>query len=213
MTGLVYPDFDQCLVVPEDCPSPEGQRLVGGIDFGWRNPFAAVWGILDRDDTSGCWASRPDPDAPPRTPRRPQEARLGDVVRRPRRPNRDRGIAGRRSGGAPRRQRYPRGHQRHHRSAADGPAQGPRAGLSQPGARIRGCTATPASRSGPCWARTRSTATTTPWLLCAIWCPGWTHAFSPAFAAPRAVPAPKGRHPHNRPRMRPNRPNRASGRG
>jgi hypothetical protein len=51
MTGLVYPDFDQCLVSPEDCPSLEGQRLVGGIDFGWRNPFAAVWGILDRDDT------------------------------------------------------------------------------------------------------------------------------------------------------------------
>ena len=23
---------------------------VGGIDFGWRNPFAAVWGVLDRDD-------------------------------------------------------------------------------------------------------------------------------------------------------------------
>ena len=23
--------------------------LVGGIDFGYRNPFAAVWGVLDRD--------------------------------------------------------------------------------------------------------------------------------------------------------------------
>src|SRR5262249_6283072 len=23
---------------------------VGGIDFGWRNPFAAVWGVLDHDD-------------------------------------------------------------------------------------------------------------------------------------------------------------------
>ncbi len=25
-------------------------RCVGGIDFGWRNPFAALWGALDRDD-------------------------------------------------------------------------------------------------------------------------------------------------------------------
>src|SRR5262249_50761898 len=24
-------------------------RKVGGIDFGYRNPFAAVWGVLDRD--------------------------------------------------------------------------------------------------------------------------------------------------------------------
>src|SRR5262249_8831014 len=24
-------------------------RKVGGIDFGFRNPFAAVWGVLDRD--------------------------------------------------------------------------------------------------------------------------------------------------------------------
>ncbi|MBI3410936.1 MAG: hypothetical protein HY040_21590 [Planctomycetes bacterium] len=27
----------------------DGLRLVGGIDFGFRNPFAAVWGVLDRD--------------------------------------------------------------------------------------------------------------------------------------------------------------------
>lgn len=37
-------------------PSPLGGegpgvrgRLVGGIDFGFRNPFAAVWGVLDKD--------------------------------------------------------------------------------------------------------------------------------------------------------------------
>ncbi len=24
--------------------------LVGGIDFGFRNPFAAIWGVLDHDD-------------------------------------------------------------------------------------------------------------------------------------------------------------------
>ncbi len=66
MHGLVYPDF--AVAVVEESPSgtadipvgservptgmsavPSGRR-VGGIDFGWRNPFAAVWGVLDRDD-------------------------------------------------------------------------------------------------------------------------------------------------------------------
>lgn len=28
---------------------PPGKKF-GGIDFGYRNPFAAVWGVLDRDD-------------------------------------------------------------------------------------------------------------------------------------------------------------------
>jgi len=47
LEGLVYPDFASCLV--EEDPQVAG-RAVGGIDFGWRNPFAAVWGILDRQD-------------------------------------------------------------------------------------------------------------------------------------------------------------------
>jgi hypothetical protein len=47
LEGLVYPDFD--LALTDDWPDPQGRR-VGGIDFGWRNPFAAVWGVLDRDD-------------------------------------------------------------------------------------------------------------------------------------------------------------------
>jgi hypothetical protein len=46
MEGLVYPDFAQCVV--DMCP-PIG-KPVGGIDWGWRNPFAAIWGILDNDD-------------------------------------------------------------------------------------------------------------------------------------------------------------------
>jgi hypothetical protein len=29
-------------------PAPAGKR-VGGVDFGVRNPFAAVWGVLDKD--------------------------------------------------------------------------------------------------------------------------------------------------------------------
>ncbi len=47
LEGLVYPDFD--LALTDDWPDPVGKH-VGGIDFGWRNPFAAVWGVLDRDD-------------------------------------------------------------------------------------------------------------------------------------------------------------------
>jgi hypothetical protein len=46
LEGLVYPDFPGC-VVPG--PAPAGGRPLGGIDFGFRNPFAAVWGVLDRD--------------------------------------------------------------------------------------------------------------------------------------------------------------------
>ena len=52
LEGLVYPDF-ALACVPEQ-PVPEG-TAVGGIDFGWRNPFAAIWGVLDRDDV--LWLS------------------------------------------------------------------------------------------------------------------------------------------------------------
>ncbi len=47
MEGLVYPDFARC-VVPA-VPVSLGGKQVGGIDFGFRNPFAAVWGTLDGD--------------------------------------------------------------------------------------------------------------------------------------------------------------------
>jgi phage terminase large subunit len=42
--GLVYPDFQAQV---HDFTPPEGKRL-GGIDWGWNAPFAAVWGVLDR---------------------------------------------------------------------------------------------------------------------------------------------------------------------
>src|SRR5207247_957906 len=32
-----------------ECGSPSG-KWVGGLDFGFRNAFAAVWGVLDHDD-------------------------------------------------------------------------------------------------------------------------------------------------------------------
>ena len=50
-SGLVYPDHEQILVnEPTDTRTgrPSG-RLIGGIDFGWRNPFAAIWGHLTSD--------------------------------------------------------------------------------------------------------------------------------------------------------------------
>jgi Terminase large subunit, T4likevirus-type, N-terminal len=70
MEGLVFPEFETCvaacgLALPENAanaltpgPSPGGRvgTLVGGIDFGWRNPFAAIWGVLDHDDV--LWIMR-----------------------------------------------------------------------------------------------------------------------------------------------------------
>jgi hypothetical protein len=37
-----YPDFEQCLTMCTTLYQP-GFKRVGGIDFGFRNPFAAVW--------------------------------------------------------------------------------------------------------------------------------------------------------------------------
>jgi hypothetical protein len=45
--GLVYPDLARCVVQAD---APLAGRWYGGIDFGLRNPFAAVWGVIDRDD-------------------------------------------------------------------------------------------------------------------------------------------------------------------
>jgi hypothetical protein len=56
MEGLVFPEFQDAVL---NAPTPQDERSdswgstvtqVGGIDFGWRNPFAAVWGVLDSDD-------------------------------------------------------------------------------------------------------------------------------------------------------------------
>jgi hypothetical protein len=48
--GLVYPDFGRCVVEREAWPARISGADVGGIDWGWNNPFAAVLGTLDRDD-------------------------------------------------------------------------------------------------------------------------------------------------------------------
>jgi hypothetical protein len=47
LAGLVYPEFEQALVPAQELPPGD---KVGGLDFGWRNPFAAIWGVHDRDD-------------------------------------------------------------------------------------------------------------------------------------------------------------------
>jgi hypothetical protein len=44
LEGVVYPDLAKCVV---NCPAPGFKRRYGGIDFGYRNPFAAIWGGLD----------------------------------------------------------------------------------------------------------------------------------------------------------------------
>jgi hypothetical protein len=73
LEGLVYPDFERCLVdelpaglqmaegglrIGNPAPRPDHPpsairhpqwKWVGGIDFGFRNPFAAVWGAVDHD--------------------------------------------------------------------------------------------------------------------------------------------------------------------
>ncbi len=46
--GRVYSEFDLCLCA--ELPHYKG-RFVGGIDFGWHNPFAALWGFLDEQQT------------------------------------------------------------------------------------------------------------------------------------------------------------------
>jgi hypothetical protein len=53
LQGLVYPDFAarcRALTLPVHLGHNGVGKRVGGIDFGFRNPFAAVWGVLDRND-------------------------------------------------------------------------------------------------------------------------------------------------------------------
>jgi hypothetical protein len=45
LEGLVFPHFARAVV--DELPDGLHGRRVGGIDFGFRNPFAAIWGTLD----------------------------------------------------------------------------------------------------------------------------------------------------------------------
>jgi hypothetical protein len=81
--GLVYPEFARCVekALPMELSEsvrawesasaatsrsnlPTPLRLVGGIDFGFRNPFAAVWGILDRQDVLWIFGEHYERQAP-----------------------------------------------------------------------------------------------------------------------------------------------------
>lgn len=44
--GLVYPGFEDCIVESHPDLLFDG----GGIDFGFNNPFAGLWGFVDHDD-------------------------------------------------------------------------------------------------------------------------------------------------------------------
>ncbi len=46
LEGLVYPIFEEQCAVDS---APDVSPTVGGIDFGYRNPFAALWGHTDGD--------------------------------------------------------------------------------------------------------------------------------------------------------------------
>jgi hypothetical protein len=51
LEGLVYPDFSVQVCYERETASGVGRsKQVGGIDWGFRNPFAALWGCLDGDD-------------------------------------------------------------------------------------------------------------------------------------------------------------------
>lgn len=48
--GLIYPEFNTCIV--DDYDPPAG-RLVGGIDFGFSDPFVALAGVLYIEEATG----------------------------------------------------------------------------------------------------------------------------------------------------------------
>ena len=59
--GLVYPDFESCIIDPQNSEAAARALQVppteGGIDYGYNNPFAALWGHVDHDDVlwvTGC---------------------------------------------------------------------------------------------------------------------------------------------------------------
>lgn len=48
--GLVYPEFGSCVVENEDWPEELHGRQVGGIDWGWADPFSAIKATVDVQD-------------------------------------------------------------------------------------------------------------------------------------------------------------------
>lgn len=44
--GVVFPDIDSCLIDPDDMPDPEDCQYIGGLDFGFNDPCAAIAGFV-----------------------------------------------------------------------------------------------------------------------------------------------------------------------
>ena len=60
MEGLVYPELYSCIeeeLEPKQVVFRPG-KFVGGIDFGWNDPFCALGGLLDSDDCLWLWYER-----------------------------------------------------------------------------------------------------------------------------------------------------------
>jgi len=55
MSGLVYPDIDQCR--QRFSTIPNGEHF-GGIDFGWNDPFSCHVAVLDREDILWVYRER-----------------------------------------------------------------------------------------------------------------------------------------------------------
>lgn len=47
--GLVYPDLDRCVIDPNTFPTPGGE-LIGGLDWGWNDPFAGLCAVRYIDE-------------------------------------------------------------------------------------------------------------------------------------------------------------------
>ena len=45
--GMVYPQFDSCCI--DELPGEIEGRLIGGIDWGWNDPCAILWGIYHKE--------------------------------------------------------------------------------------------------------------------------------------------------------------------
>lgn len=66
LSGLVWPEFDQWVCQPEELQeaiqkaqdAPGSTQWVGGIDWGYNNPFAALSGFVDADDVLWVTAER-----------------------------------------------------------------------------------------------------------------------------------------------------------
>lgn len=56
--GIIYPDFSDRANIVDDFLIPEDWRKVGGIDFGYNNPFVAVKGAVSPDDVLYIYEER-----------------------------------------------------------------------------------------------------------------------------------------------------------